>query len=592
MKQPHWFHIPVMGTGFTIDTPLKVARFGITSVVSLVDDTLIEQMRRWHATRAGEPYEEIPRQAEDSRAKRITAYLNLLDRLVRAQVRTLQNGSFEEGSELSLYYEMLPEGPRRSVYRQMREATDPAIRADLQARLRQWATPGRIDANIMTKLDRDTYCQGQKLAAEYSEALAALRGFAQSDLESAIVFSAGMNARLYTYAAQFADFLPDAGGRLRKKIILKVSDFRSAAIQSKFLAKRGLWVSEYRVESGLNCGGHAFATDGALLGPILAEFRAHRRELADELFAACQKALASRGKPSFAAPPHPDVTVQGGIGTSQEQELLFKQYQVDGTGWGTPFLLVPEATNVDPSHLARLEAAGEGDVELSDHSPLGVPFWILKDSDSERARRSRAAEGRPGSACPKGHLASNTEFTEAPLCTASRTYQHRKLDSINDAALAPEERLQAREKVLSKTCICHDLAGGATLTHGIDPAATTAVCCGPNIVNFNKIATLRDLIDHIYGRSSLLANDHRPHMFVRELMLNIDHLRDAWRNAAEGSSARAVEALETFRQNLFEGIAHYRAMADQITEGKARFLDDLEQLARLLSEIHVGLQPA
>ena len=34
----HTFHIPVMGTGFTIDTPLKVARYGIASVVSLVDD--------------------------------------------------------------------------------------------------------------------------------------------------------------------------------------------------------------------------------------------------------------------------------------------------------------------------------------------------------------------------------------------------------------------------------------------------------------------------------------------------------------------------------------------------------------------------
>jgi len=32
--QPHSFHIPVMGTGFTIDTPLKVARYGISSVIS------------------------------------------------------------------------------------------------------------------------------------------------------------------------------------------------------------------------------------------------------------------------------------------------------------------------------------------------------------------------------------------------------------------------------------------------------------------------------------------------------------------------------------------------------------------------------
>ncbi len=58
--------------------------------------------------------------------------------------------------------------------------------------------------------------------------------------------------------------------------MLKVSDFHSAAVQGKFLAKRGLWVSEFRIESGLNCGGHAFATKGQLLGPILEEFQQKR----------------------------------------------------------------------------------------------------------------------------------------------------------------------------------------------------------------------------------------------------------------------------------------------------------------------------
>ena len=44
-----------------------------------------------------------------------------------------------------------------------------------------------------------------------------------------------------------------------------MSDFRSALIQGKFLAKKGLEVAEFRIESGLNCGGHAFATDGHLM---------------------------------------------------------------------------------------------------------------------------------------------------------------------------------------------------------------------------------------------------------------------------------------------------------------------------------------
>ena len=42
MKKTHSFHIPVMGIGFTIDTPLKVSPYGMDSVISLVDDILLE----------------------------------------------------------------------------------------------------------------------------------------------------------------------------------------------------------------------------------------------------------------------------------------------------------------------------------------------------------------------------------------------------------------------------------------------------------------------------------------------------------------------------------------------------------------------
>ena len=44
----------------------------------------------------------------------------------------------------------------------------------------------------------------------------------------------------------------------------------------------------------------------------------------------------------------------------------------DGLGWGTPFLLVPEVTNVDDLHRAKLVEASDDDVELSDASPFGL----------------------------------------------------------------------------------------------------------------------------------------------------------------------------------------------------------------------------
>lgn len=37
-KSPHTFHIPVMGLAYTIDSPIRVAHYGISSVISIADD--------------------------------------------------------------------------------------------------------------------------------------------------------------------------------------------------------------------------------------------------------------------------------------------------------------------------------------------------------------------------------------------------------------------------------------------------------------------------------------------------------------------------------------------------------------------------
>ena len=81
----HSFHIPVMGTGFTIDTPIRVAPFGISSVISLVDDALIEQIRKFYCGKYDMEYAAISKNNDDYRAKRITAYLNLIDEIVKIE---------------------------------------------------------------------------------------------------------------------------------------------------------------------------------------------------------------------------------------------------------------------------------------------------------------------------------------------------------------------------------------------------------------------------------------------------------------------------------------------------------------------------
>jgi hypothetical protein len=274
-KAQHTFHIPVMGIAFTIDSPVKVARFGIASVVSIVEDRLIEMMRSHYYSSINQTCYPITAKVEDYRAKRITDYLNLLNKIVQAQIEKVRNAAFEAGSEIVKYFEMLPEGNKlKQLYQQMLSIKEKAEKENIQAYLRTQIIPGSIDVNIMTKVDRNNFSQQGGLLEDSSDAVAALRGYAKSDLSnSSVIFSAGMNPRLYNYLEKCNQFDADENGVFKKKIIVKVSDYRSALIQSKYLAKKGIWVSEFRVESGLNCGGHAFATDGYLLGPIMEEFK-------------------------------------------------------------------------------------------------------------------------------------------------------------------------------------------------------------------------------------------------------------------------------------------------------------------------------
>ena len=327
-NNPHTFHIPVMGLGYSIDSPVKVAHYGISSVISLVDDISMEKMREFYCKKFNLPFQSISTKTEDHRAKRITAYLNTVQEIVKHKIENLKNSISHTEEELKKYIDMLPEmSDIKLKFNQMINAGE--MKQKLSDWLHENLVAGEIDVNIMSKLDRDRFENGEKLPSIYSDAQSALRGFALSDLSSSIVLSAGMNPRLYSYLEEFEDFYPNAEMELKKKVILKVSDYRSALIQGRFLAKKGIWVSEYRIESGLNCGGHAFATDGFLMGPVLEEFKNNKEQLIEAVHEIYIKALAEKGKPVPEKPFLMKITAQGGVGSNTEHQFLLNYYQLD-----------------------------------------------------------------------------------------------------------------------------------------------------------------------------------------------------------------------------------------------------------------------
>jgi len=581
MAKTHSFHIPVMGIGFTIDSPLKVSHLGIDSVVSMVDDILVEKIRKAYCEKLELPYKEISAKIDDFRAKRFTAYLNFLQEQAEKKFEELKNATIEKGYEIRDYLEMLPDSSElKTEFRSL--ASKYMNLNEIGKRIKDSLQMGSIDVNIMTKVDKDNYRRGEKLPVEYNDAHAALRGFANSKLKSSIILSAGMNPRLYNYIEQFDDFYPDEMGEIKKKIVLKVSDYRSALIQGKYFAKKGIWVSEYRIESGLNCGGHAFATDGFLLGPVLDEFKEKRTELIEAVYETFVQGCENRNRTIPKVQPKLKITAQGGVGTAEEHEFLLEHYKVDSVGWGSPFLLVPEATTVDDDTMDQLVEAKEDDIYLSNISPLGVPFNSLRGNTKDVEKLKRIESGKPGSPCPKRYVALNNEYNKQGLCTASATFQKKKIAELGSKGLEPEQYIVEYDKIVEKSCTCVGLGTSALIAHGVNTKTEgpgVSVCPGPNMAYFSRKMSLKEMVDHIYGRLNVVTRNDRPNMFVKELGIYIDFLKDKIDEASANMTKKQEKYLINFSNNLDDGIKYYQSLFNNV---KGRFEDSKSNILKEL----------
>ncbi|MCF6168355.1 hypothetical protein [Lutibacter sp.] len=587
---PHSFHIPVMGIAFTIDSPIKIAKYGISSVISIVDDFLIEKMNEYYSTKFKIPYKAISTKVEDYRAKRITSYLNTVDTIAKRTFDNLKQSFEDKSSEFEKYIDMLPDFSdlKQSFIEKYQHNT---LKEDVNNWIQDNLKLGSIDVNIMTKLDKVNYRKKEQLPSEFNDAHAALRGFANSNLESSVVLSAGMNPRLYSYFENFDDFFPNEKNILKKKIILKVSDYRSALIQGKFLAKKGLWVSEYRIESGLNCGGHAFASDGYLMGPILEEFKNHIGDLINDVHNILVSALKNKEKYIPSTPLDIKITAQGGVGTSEEHEFLLDNYNIDSVGWGTPFLLVPEATTVDSETIKTLEKATEKDLYLSDVSPLGVPFNSLRGSSNEIIKQERIDNNKPGSSCPKKFLVSNLDYTDQAICTASKKYQAIKLKELNEDSEV-SNYTEKFNKITAKTCLCEGLSNAALIKNNIEHKGEkqgVAVCPGPNMAYFSKELSLKEMVNHIYGKVNVIATDNRPHMFIKELTMYIDYFSNKVDEVKDSVSKKQEKYLTTFQNNLNDGIEYYHDLFSSFESNKETLLDELGALKNELFNIKIPI---
>ena len=596
-KPTHTFHIPVMGLAYTIDSPIRVAHLGISSVISITDDEITEKMRAFYSEKFSQPYQEITQKFHDYRAERITHYLDLVDTIVKEKFENFKNEIAESKTSLQNYIAMLPN--KSDFKKGLQEFIDDGItiKETIKNYLEQHLAPGDIDVNIMTKVDKDNFNKDEQLPVEFNDAHAALRGFAKSKLSSSVVLSAGMNPRLYSYFENFKDFFPDENSNLKKRIILKVSDFRSAMIQGNFLAKKGLWVSEYRIESGLNCGGHAFATEGYLLGPILQEFKEKKDQLVQSAHDLLVKALGQKEMPVPEQPMELKITAQGGVGTAEEHDFLLENYQLDSIGWGSPFLLVPEATSVDNETRALLAKAKEDDFYLSNISPLGVPFNSIKGISNDFWKQKRIDENNAGSSCPKRLLALSKEYDNKGICSASKKYQDIKLEELdaikNDISYAKFELIKT--KITEKSCLCVGLVNAAYLENSIKIKGQQqgiVICPGPNLAYFDREISLSEMMKHIYGNANVMTDPNRPNVFVKELKMYVDYLKKEIETFTNDLTTGQIKKWNAYKNNVLEGISYYQNLMATTTFFNDKKNEIQNQFEKYKLELNAILVPS
>jgi hypothetical protein len=294
----------------------------------------------------------------------------------------------------------------------------------------------------------------------------------------------------------------------------------------------------------------------------------------------CNAGLEARGLKPFSSLPIMKITVQGGIGTANEDAFLLDYYQADGTGWGSPFLLVPEATNVDEETLNQLATAEKDDYFLSNASPLGVPFNNFKKTSAEHQRVKRIDKNRPGSPCYKKFLTTNTEFSAIPICESSREYLHSKLKQIEASDLSVEEKQAKSDFLTQRDCLCEGLGVSALLINDIHPAhnlKAVTICPGPNLAYFSGIFSMQQMVDHIYGRANLLNSLKRPNMFVNELLLYVDYYKKQLNVQIESLNASQLRSLKAFYTNLLAGIEYYKNLTTSFKNESERYIENMRQ---------------
>ena len=87
------------------------------------------------------------------------------------------------------------------------------------------------------------------------------------------------------------------------------------------------------------------------------------------------------------------------------------------------------------------------------------------------------------------------------------------------------------------------------------------ICPGPNIAHFSKVASLHEMAGHIYGRTNIITDKKRPHVFINELFIYISYLKEQFLDEVDNIDSKREKYFINFFNQLMSGIKYYREIA-------------------------------
>jgi len=208
------------------------------------------------------------------------------------------------------------------------------------------------------------------------------------------------------------------------------------------------------------------------------------------------------------------------------------------------------------------------------------------------------AEGKPGSGCPNGNAAVHKDEHGKPICAASRRFQKKALDELNLRILEPEAYEKEFNAITEPACICNSLTTAAMHAHGIEPEKAqgpeVAVCPGPAMAYFSEKVSLKRMVSHIYGKESVIKRTDRPNMFVKELSLYVDYLKDQLSEATKPFDKKQISYFKVYQENMQQGIDYYKTLVGEfkgkLEDLKQNFLSDIERFENEMNKLKIFKQ--